>query len=95
MDFRTTELLGLKIVVADDDAPTRLFLKDVLENQFGHQILGEAATGPDMVQAVEALEPDLVVFDIHLPHQDGLAALVEIYRKRSVAAVAKSSGCHS
>jgi two-component system, response regulator PdtaR len=90
MDFRTTESLRLKIVVVEDDAPTRLFLKDVLENQFGHQVLGEAATGPDMVRVVEALEPDLVVFDLHLPQQDGLAALREIHRQRVVAAVAIS-----
>lgn len=88
MDFRIAESLRLKIVVVEDDAPTRLFLKDVLENQFGHQVLGEAATGPDMVRVVEALEPDVVVFDIHLPHQDGLAALREIYQKQVVAAVA-------
>jgi response regulator NasT len=88
MDLRTTESPRLKIVVVDDDAPTRLFLKEALENQFGHRILGEAATGPDMVQAVTALEPDLVVFDIHLPHQDGLAALRAIYQTRVVAAVA-------
>ena len=88
MDLRATESPRLKIVVVDDDAPTRLFLKDILENQFGHQVLGEAATGPDMVRAVEALEPDVVVFDLHLPHQDGLAALHEIHQKRVVAAVA-------
>jgi response regulator NasT len=88
METRTTELPRLQIVVVEEDAPTRLFLKDVLENQFGYHVLGEAATGPDMVQAVVALEPDVVVFDVHLPHQSGLAALHEIYQKRVVAAVA-------
>src|SRR5438105_14667483 len=41
-----------------------------------------------MVRTVLALEPDVVVFDIHLPHLDGLEALKQIYQARIVAAVA-------
>jgi response regulator NasT len=41
-----------------------------------------------MVRTVLALEPDLVVFDIHLPHLDGISALRQIYQERIVAAVA-------
>ena len=41
-----------------------------------------------MVRVVLQSEPDVVVFDIHLPHQDGLSALAQIYQERVVAAVA-------
>jgi AmiR/NasT family two-component response regulator len=78
----------LKVVVVEDDPTIRMFLKDALENQLGHQVVGEAATGTDMVRTVLALEPDVVVFDIHLPHLDGLEALRQIYQTRIVAAVA-------
>jgi response regulator NasT len=78
----------LKVVLVEDDANIRMFLKDALENQLGHQVVGEAATGTDMVRSVLALEPDVVVFDIHLPHLDGLEALRQIYQTRIVAAVA-------
>jgi response regulator NasT len=78
----------LKIVVVEDDPTMRLFVKENLENQFGHQVVGEAATGTDMVRNVLAMEPDVVVFDIHLPHMDGLEALRQIYQTRIVAAVA-------
>src|SRR5262249_37718848 len=54
----------------------------------GHEIVGEASTGTDMVRVVLETEPDVVVFDIHLPHLDGLEALRQIYRERVVAAVA-------
>jgi response regulator NasT len=79
---------GLKIVVVDDDPVTRLMLKDILENQFQHQVTGEAATGTDMIREVLAREPDVVVFDIHLPHLNGLDALHQIYEQRIIAAVA-------
>jgi response regulator NasT len=87
MDLATTTIPNLRIVVVEDDATIRLFLKESLE-KIGHQVIGEAATGTDMVRTVLALEPDVVVFDIHLPHLDGLKALGQIYQERIVAAVA-------
>src|SRR5437764_7792930 len=65
----------------------RLFRKETLEN-LGHQIVGEAATGTDMVRVVLESEPDVVIFDIHLPGLNGLDALRQIYQERVVAAVA-------
>src|SRR5229473_483349 len=85
---RAAPVSKLKIVVVEDDPNMRLFVKDALENQFGHQVVGEAATGTDMVRTVLAQEPEVVVFDIHLPHLDGLEALRQIYQTRIVAAVA-------
>jgi response regulator NasT len=78
---------GLKLVLVEDDAPVRQFVKEAAEKA-GHEVVGEAATGTDMVRTVLALEPDLVVFDIHLPRLNGLEALRQIYQERVVAAVA-------
>jgi response regulator NasT len=78
----------LRIVIVEDDPTSRLFLKEVIQLQLGHEVVAEAATGTDMVRTVLAEEPDLVVFDIHLPHIDGLEALRQIYQTKIVAAVA-------
>jgi len=78
----------LKIVVVEDDPTIRLFLKSSLEEQLGHQVIGEAATGTDMVRTVLDLDPDIVIFDIHLPRLNGLDALRQIYQERVIAAVA-------
>ncbi len=88
MAYTPPTLPKLKIVVVEDDANIRLFLKDVIENQLGHEVVGEAATGPNMVRTVLALEPDVVVFDIHLPHMNGLDALHQIYQTKIIAGVA-------
>jgi response regulator NasT len=77
----------LKIVVVEDDPTIRQFLIESLE-ALGHQVIGEAATGTDMVRTVLAAEPDVVVFDIHLPGLNGLDALRQIYQEKIVAAVA-------
>ena len=78
---------AMNIVVVEDDAVVRQFLKDTVE-QLGHKVAGEATTGADMVRIVLAVEPDVVLFDIHLPGMSGLDALREIYAERVVAAVA-------
>ncbi len=78
----------LKIGVVEDDPTIRLFLKSCLEEQLGHQVIGEAATGTDMVRTVLDLDPDIVIFDIHLPRLNGLGALRQIYQERVIAAVA-------
>jgi AmiR/NasT family two-component response regulator len=88
MTATATPAATLKIVLVEDDPTIRLFLRQALEKEAGYRIVGEATTGPEMVRTVLDLEPDIVVFDIHLPHQDGLAALREIYKERIVAAVA-------
>jgi len=88
MENTPVKLPKLRIVVVEDDSTMRLFLKETLEKQLGHEVVGEAATGTDMVRTVLDLEPDIVVFDIHLPHITGLDALRQIYQERIVAAVA-------
>jgi response regulator NasT len=80
-------LPGLRIVVVEDDPTICQFLKESITS-LGHQVVGDATNGADMVRNVLALEPDVVVFDIHLPRMNGLDALRQIYQERVVAAVA-------
>jgi response regulator NasT len=88
MDNATPKSPHLRIVLVEDDPTIRLFLKDTLEKQLGHQVIGEAESGTDMVRAVLDKEPDVVVFDIHLPRLNGLDALRQIYQEKIIAAVA-------
>ncbi len=88
MDRTPPVLPSLKIVLVEDDPIVRVFLKEALQTQLGHQVIGEAVTGVDMVRSVLTLVPDVVVFDIHLPGMNGLEALRQIYKERVVAAVA-------
>src|SRR5262245_30113703 len=87
MDLASAAVPKLKLVVVEDDATVRQFLKESLE-KLGHEVIGEAATGTDMVRTVLEMEPDVVVFDIHLPRLNGLDALRQIYQEKIVAAVA-------
>src|SRR5262245_13480922 len=81
----------LRVVVVEDDEAIRLALKQTLADTFAHEVIGEAATGPLMVETVLNLKPDVVLFDIHLPGMDGLAALAQINEQQPVAAVAMTA----
>jgi response regulator NasT len=84
----TAAVSPLKIVVVADDPATRRQLKEILEARWGHQVVAEAVTATEMVRAVLAQEPDLVVFETRLRDGQGLDALQQIYQERPVAAVA-------
>src|SRR5262249_55233778 len=67
---------------------TQAFLAEILVNQGQHEVVAAVANGTDMVREVLTKQPDLIVFDIHLPGLDGLSALHEISKETAIPAVA-------
>lgn len=65
-----------RILVIDDEAPIRRFLRIALEAE-GHGVI-EAATARDGIAAVAREVPALVILDLGLPDADGLSVLAEI-----------------
>ena len=59
----------VRILVVDDEAKLRAFLKDALEFR-GFEVL-TAATGPDALKTLEAKPVDLILLDIIMPVMDG------------------------
>ncbi len=67
-----------RAIVADDDRELRVLLASVLERD-GFVVAG-VADGDELVRAVTEMHvagdvPDLIVTDVDMPHQDGLAAI--------------------
>jgi len=63
----------IKIVVIDDEAPIRRFLKASLSE--GEAKWFEAETGLEGIQMVAQRNPDVVLLDLGLPDMDGLEVL--------------------
>src|SRR4029078_10272020 len=59
-----------------------------------HAVSAERPAGRTMGRTVLRAEPDVVVFDIHLPYLNGLDALHQIYEQRIIAAVAITADQH-
>lgn len=86
--LRTTGCQSLTVVVASYDVSLRRFMKETLEDDFGHEVVAEAATGTELVRCALEEEPDVAVFDLHLPHMTGIDALRQISQHLQLAAVA-------
>jgi Response regulator with putative antiterminator output domain len=61
----------LSILIADDEALTRLDIKEMLQGA-GHIVCGEAKNGAKAVELAKSLAPDLAILDVKMPDLDGL-----------------------
>ena len=62
---------ALSILIADDEALTRLDIKEMLQGA-GHIVCGEANNGSNAVELAKSLAPDLAILDVMMPGLDGL-----------------------
>lgn len=64
----------LTVLLVEDHALVREGLRSVLARIGGVQVVGEASNGREALNAVEELEPELVLMDISMPEMNGLEA---------------------
>jgi two-component system, LytTR family, response regulator AlgR len=64
----------LKILIADDEAPARNRLRELLAEIGRNQVVGEAKNGKEALDLVGSAQPDLLLLDIRMPVMDGLEA---------------------
>ncbi|MDR2973174.1 MAG: response regulator transcription factor [Propionibacteriaceae bacterium] len=73
----------MRITLAEDSALLREGLVRLLE-EAGHEVIACVGTAPDLVSAVEAETPDLVMTDVRMPpdnSDDGLRAAVALRQR--------------
>ena len=64
----------LNILIADDEAPARNRLRDLLADIGNTNIVAEAKNGKEALQLADELRPDIVLLDIRMPEMDGIEA---------------------
>ncbi|MEF3279670.1 MAG: response regulator transcription factor [Elusimicrobiota bacterium] len=69
------------VLLADDQTLFREGLKDLLEDEKGIKVIGEAKTGPEAIDMVRRFKPDVVLMDIKIPELDGISATKVIREK--------------
>jgi two-component system chemotaxis response regulator CheB len=79
------------VVVVDDSATQRRFVRTAVAGDPGLEIVGEARNGRDAVALVERLRPTAVLMDLHLPVMNGLEAIERIMATRPTPIIVFSS----
>jgi CheY-like chemotaxis protein len=72
-----------RILIADDQASSREFLRTALEH-IGHEVI-EAVDGAEAVARARETSPDLMLLDLHMPALDGFGAVGELRRQAQFA----------
>ena len=68
----------IKVVMVDDHSMIRIGLKAYFNTIPDIEIVGEAASGEEALQVVEATQPDVVLMDLIMEGMDGVEATKQI-----------------
>jgi DNA-binding NarL/FixJ family response regulator len=71
---------SIRLLLADDHHLFRKGLASLLEKESGFEVVAEAEDGADAIRKAQAIKPDLVLMDIHMPGVNGLEATRQITR---------------
>lgn len=66
------------MLVADDSRFMRMVISRMLASDPGIDVVGMAADGLEVIEAVTRLAPQVVTMDVCMPHADGLAAVEQL-----------------
>ena len=79
---RTQDRRGIRLLMVDDHEVLRLGLRTLFHEAGGIEVVGEAGSMAEAVQAAFRLTPDLVLMDVRLPDGSGVDACREIRAHR-------------
>ena len=79
--------MATRLLLVDDHAVVRSGLRMLLESQSDFDIVGEAGTAREALDAVRRLKPDIVLMDIGLPDLSGIEAARQIKDLHAATAI--------
>ncbi|MFV0524802.1 MAG: response regulator [Acidimicrobiales bacterium] len=68
----------IRVVIADDQAMIRAGFRLLLDNQPDIEVVAEASTGAEAIEAVSVQPADVVLMDVQMPDMDGIRATEQL-----------------
>lgn len=68
----------IRVLIADDEAPARRKLRELLAREKDFELVGEAGDGIEAVESIRAAAPDVVFLDIQMPRLDGFGVIAGV-----------------
>ncbi|HEX6589914.1 MAG TPA: HD domain-containing phosphohydrolase [Longimicrobiales bacterium] len=78
----TEEILNARILVVDDEPANVRLIERVLE-KLGYDNARGVTDARDVMDLIDAFDPDIVLLDLHMPHVDGFQILADLRQKKS------------
>jgi len=82
---------NVRILIVDDSALIRKYLKETLNTVPGIEVVGTASNGFFALEKIKELSPDVVTLDFHMPRLDGLQTLKKIMEENPLPVIMLSS----
>ncbi len=79
-----------RVLVADDASFMRQMIREIIEAE-GHEVVGEASDGDEVVEEFKRLHPDVTTMDIVMPRRSGIDAVKGIIELDATACVVMCS----
>ena len=68
----------MKILVVDDEKLARARMRELIDKEGEHLIVGEAMNGNEAIEKTMDLKPECLLMDIRMPVMDGLEAAMHL-----------------
>jgi DNA-binding NarL/FixJ family response regulator len=68
----------IRVVLVDDHTIVREGLHALLSAEPAIDVVGQAGTGPEAIERIAALAPDVLVIDLGLPDMDGVEVIAHV-----------------
>ena len=72
--------MTIRVLVVDDHPVVRVGVQHLLANDPEVEVVGEADNGPQALEQVAVLQPDIVILDMRLPGSDGVELTRQLRR---------------
>jgi NarL family two-component system response regulator LiaR len=77
----------IRVLIVDDQAIVRKGIRALLGQVEIVEVVGEAGDGREAVAQAEALQPDVILMDLVMPHMDGIEATRQIAGRQGAARI--------
>lgn len=69
---------AIRVFIADDHIIVREGLRALISTEPDIEIIGEAADGKEAIAGIFALQPDVILLDLIMPHKSGIEVIMEV-----------------